>query len=104
MRRHKEYRERQEALHNEWLEKKKIRDAKIAKGEPVGPLERDPTQPTEVGVVGLLKFFLYLTIFIALSGKFITGSYTWEYETRWLPQLKSLWPVRIRAPRLTFAF
>lgn len=46
----------------------------------------------EVGVVGLLKFFLYLTIFLALSGKFVTGSYTWEYETRWL-QLKTLWPV-----------
>ncbi|KAJ6510246.1 cytochrome b5-like heme/steroid binding domain-containing protein [Mycena vitilis] len=89
---HKEYRERQEALHNEWVEKKKIRDAKIAKGEPVGPLPPDPTEPTEVGVLGLLKFILYLTIFLALSGKFITGSYTWEYETRWLPQLKSLWP------------
>jgi len=88
---HKEYRDRQEAIHNEWLEKKKIRDAKIAKGEPVGPLERDPTEPLEVGVVGLLKFFLYLTIFLALSGKFVTGSYTWEYETRWL-QLKTLWP------------
>jgi hypothetical protein len=80
-------------LHNEWLEKKKIRDAKIAKGEPVGPLERDPTQPTEVGLLGLLKFILYVTIFFALAGKFVTGSYTWEYETRWLPTLKSLWPV-----------
>ncbi|KAJ7873392.1 cytochrome b5-like heme/steroid binding domain-containing protein [Mycena olivaceomarginata] len=89
---HKEYRDRQEALHNEWLEKKKIRDAKIAKGEPVGPLERDPTQPTEVGLLGLLKFILYVTIFLALAGKFVTGSYTWEYETRWLPTLKSLWP------------
>ncbi|KAJ6567286.1 hypothetical protein DFH09DRAFT_1314402 [Mycena vulgaris] len=64
---HKEYRDRQEALHNAWVEKKKIRDAKIAKGEPVGPLERDPTEPREVGVVGLLKFILYLTIFLALS-------------------------------------
>ncbi|KAJ7179521.1 cytochrome b5-like heme/steroid binding domain-containing protein [Mycena filopes] len=90
---HKEYRERQEALHLEWVEKKKIRDAKIAKGEPVGPLAPDPTQPTEVGLLGLLKFFLYLTIFLALAGKFVTGSYTWEYETRWV-QLKTLWPVR----------
>ncbi|KAJ7499338.1 cytochrome b5-like heme/steroid binding domain-containing protein [Mycena latifolia] len=88
---HKEYREQQEALHNAWLEKKKIRDAKIAKGEPVGPLEPDPTQPTEVTLVGFLKFLVYLTIFLALSGKFVTGSYTWEYETRWV-QLKTLWP------------
>ncbi|KAF7354947.1 Sterol metabolism-related protein [Mycena sanguinolenta] len=89
---HKEYRDRQERLHNEWLEKKKIRDAKIAKGEPVGPLERDPTEPREVGILGLLKFILYVTIFIALAGKFVTGSYTWEYETRLMPTLKSLWP------------
>lgn len=59
----------------------------------MGPLERDPTQPTEVGLLGLLKFILYVTIFLALAGKFVTGSYTWEYETRWLPTLKSLWPV-----------
>ncbi|KAJ7162625.1 cytochrome b5-like heme/steroid binding domain-containing protein [Mycena crocata] len=88
---HKEYRDQQEALHNAWLEKKKIRDAKIAKGEPVGPLERDPTEPREVGLLGLLKFFVYATVFLALAGKFITGSYTWEYETR-LVQLKTLWP------------
>ncbi|KAJ7672867.1 cytochrome b5 [Mycena rosella] len=88
---HKEYRDRQAALHDAWVEKKKIRDAKIARGEPVGPLERDPTEPREVGVLGLLKFLLYSTIFLALAGKFVTGSYTWEYETRWL-QLKTLWP------------
>ncbi|KAJ7725115.1 cytochrome b5 [Mycena metata] len=78
---HREYRERQEALHLEW----------IAKGEPVAPLPRDPTQPTEVGVLGLFKFLVYLTVFLALTGKFITGSYTWEYETRWV-QLKTFWP------------
>jgi len=88
---HKEYRDRQEALHNAWLEKKKIRDEKIAKGEPVGPLEPDPTEPMEVGVLGLLKFLVYLVITLALAGKFITGSYTWEYETRLL-QLKTFWP------------
>ncbi|KAJ7762813.1 cytochrome b5-like heme/steroid binding domain-containing protein [Mycena maculata] len=91
---HKQYRDKQEALHNAWLEKKKIRDAKIAKGEPVGPLERDPTEPTEVGLLGLFKFFVYTIIFLALAGKFVTGSYTWEYETRWL-QLKTLWPANI---------
>ncbi|KAJ7087244.1 cytochrome b5-like heme/steroid binding domain-containing protein [Mycena belliarum] len=88
---HKEYRDQQEALHTAWLEKKAIRDAKIAKGEPVGPLERDPTQPLEVGVLGLLKFLVCALVFLALAGKFVTGSYTWEYEARWL-QLKTLWP------------
>ncbi|KAF7331758.1 Sterol metabolism-related protein [Mycena kentingensis (nom. inval.)] len=88
---HKEYREQQERLHEEWLEKKKIRDAKIARGEKVGPLPPDPTQPVEVGIVGLLKFFLYVMIGGALLGKFITGSYTWEYQTRF-SGLKQFWP------------
>ncbi|KAJ7067939.1 hypothetical protein C8F01DRAFT_1364370 [Mycena amicta] len=88
---HKEYREQQERLHQEWLEKKKIRDDKIARGEPVGPLPPDPSKPVEVGVLGLLKFLLYVLVGGALLGKFITGSYTWEYETR-LGSLKQFLP------------
>ncbi|KAF5321705.1 hypothetical protein D9619_001068 [Psilocybe cf. subviscida] len=88
---YQEYREEQKALHEAWLEKKKIRDAKIAKGEPVGPLEPDPTEPTEVGIVGLLKFLVVLLICIALAGKFFTGSYTWENRSKWL-QLQTYMP------------
>ncbi|TFK43305.1 cytochrome b5 [Crucibulum laeve] len=92
---YKEYRDKQEALHLEWLEKKKERDEKIARGEKVGPLPRDPTATQEVGLLGLLKFLVYVLIFASLAGKFITGSYTWEYETR-LTQLKTLWPTNQR--------
>ncbi|KAL0949806.1 hypothetical protein HGRIS_009842 [Hohenbuehelia grisea] len=81
---YKEYRDKQEALHQAWLVKKKERDEKIARGEKVGPLERDPTAEEEVGLLGLLKFLVYLLIFIALAGKFITGSYTWESDSKWL--------------------
>ncbi|KAJ7590762.1 cytochrome b5-like heme/steroid binding domain-containing protein [Mycena floridula] len=88
---HKEYRDKQEALHTAWLERKKLRDEKIARGEPVGPEERDPTAQTEIGLGGILKFLLYLTLFGALAGKFFTGSYTWEYESKWT-QLKTYWP------------
>ncbi|CAK5262679.1 unnamed protein product [Mycena citricolor] len=90
--RHQEYRAQQEALHNAWLEKKRVHDEKIARGEPAGRLERDPTEPIDVGVWGLIKFFLGLAVSIALLGKFVTGSYTWEYETRWL-QLKRMVPM-----------
>ncbi|KAF8974710.1 hypothetical protein BDZ97DRAFT_1900278 [Flammula alnicola] len=79
---YKEYRDQQEALHAAWLEKKKARDEKIARGEKVGPLERDPTAQTEVGLLGLLKFL----------------SYTWENRSKWL-QVKTYWPVS-SAPRL----
>ncbi|THU83929.1 cytochrome b5 [Dendrothele bispora CBS 962.96] len=88
---HKEYQEKQKQLHEAWLERKKIRDEKIARGEEVGPEEKDPTAQEEVGVLGLLKFFLYMIIFIALAGKFITGSYTWDYQGKWL-QLKTYLP------------
>ncbi|KAG6850167.1 hypothetical protein H0H93_000294 [Arthromyces matolae] len=88
---HKEYRERQEALHAAWVERNKEREAKIARGEKVGPPEPDPTAQKEVGVLGLLKFVLYLVLISALAGKFFTGSYTWEYESKWT-QLKTYWP------------
>ncbi len=91
--RHKQYREHQEELHNAWLERKKLRDEKIARGEDGGREEPDPTAEVEVGVLGLLKFLVYTLIIIALAGKFITGSYLWEYEGKWA-QLKTYWPVR----------
>jgi len=92
---HKEYRNKQEALHNAWLEKKKEHDAKIARGETVGKLEPDPTAEHEIGFVGLLKFVVYLLLFTMLAGKFFTGSYLWEYEGRWA-QLKTYMPANQR--------
>lgn len=80
-------------MHNAWLERKKLRDEKIARGEDGGREEPDPTAEVEVGVLGLLKFLVYTLIIIALAGKFITGSYLWEYEGKWA-QLKTYWPVR----------
>ena len=88
----KEYREQQEALHAAWLEKKKARDEGIARGEKVGPLEPDPTAQEEVGFLGLLKFILTVLFCIALAGKFITGSYSWESDSKWL-QTKTYFPV-----------
>ncbi|PPR02474.1 hypothetical protein CVT24_002023 [Panaeolus cyanescens] len=88
---YKEYRVDQEAKHAAWLEKKRVHDEKVAKGEPVEPLEPDPTEPVEIGLFGLLKFFFILFVCIALAGKFFTGSYTWDYQTRLL-QLKTFIP------------
>jgi predicted heme/steroid binding protein len=39
----------------------------------------------------LLKFFVILLLCATLAGKFFTGSYTWDYQTRWL-QLKTYIP------------
>jgi len=92
---HKEYRKKQEGLHNAWLERKKERDAKVARGEAVGPEEQDPTAEEEVGVLGLLKFLLYVAIIFLLIGKFVTGSYFWNYEVGWT-QLRAFWPTNDR--------
>lgn len=75
----------------------KERDEKIARGEKVGPAERDPTQEVEVGLGGILKFLLYFTIFFVLAGKFFTGSFLWEYDGKWvhLQTYKSYLPVSI---------
>jgi hypothetical protein len=89
---YKEYRAKQEALHNVWKERQEEREAKIARGEEVGPEERDPTAQEEVTLLGFLKFLVYLLLFTALAGKFLTGSFTWEYRSKWL-LLKTYWPV-----------
>ncbi|TFK74445.1 cytochrome b5 [Pluteus cervinus] len=88
---YKEYRAKREAEHEAWLERKKEREAKIARGEKVGPEERDPTAEPEVGILGLLKFVVYLLLFITLAGKFFTGSYVWESDSKWL-RLKTYMP------------
>lgn len=87
-----QYRKEREALHQAWLERKKERDEKIARGEKIGPLERDPTAEEEVGLLGLLKFIIYLLLFVTLTGKFFTGSFVWESESKWL-RLKTYIPV-----------
>jgi len=74
------------------LEKKKAHDEKIARGEKVEPLKRDPTAEEEVGLLGLLKFIVVVLVCVTLAGKFFTGSYTWEYRSKWL-QMKTYWPV-----------
>jgi len=73
----------------------KERDEMIAKGLKVGPKEKDPTEEVEVGLLGLLKFILYILIFIVLAGKFFTGSFLWEYEGKWT-NLKTYMPTNQR--------
>ena len=93
--RHKQFREKQKTLHEAWLRQKKEHDEKLARGEKVGKLGPDPTAEYEVGLVGFLKFLVFLLLLFLLAGKFFTGSYLWEYESKWT-QLKTYWPVRRR--------
>jgi len=86
-----EYRREKEEQHQAWLQRKKEREEKLARGEHVGPEERDPTAEEEVGLFGLLKFIVYLLVIITLAGKFFTGSFLWEYEGKWA-RLKTYWP------------
>ena len=86
-----QYRAEREKAHEEWLQRKKEREEKLARGEEVGPEEPDPTEEVEVGCMGLLKFVLYATLFVVLAGKFFTGSFLWEME---MPNLRQFIPVR----------
>ncbi|KAH7888085.1 cytochrome b5 [Phlebopus sp. FC_14] len=88
---YKQFKERQEQEHQAWLERKRERLEKMARGETVGPEERDPTAEEEVGLLGLLKFIVYVLLVIALAGKFFTGSFLWEYDGKWA-RLKTYWP------------
>jgi len=85
------YRQKQSEKHEAWLKRKQEREEKIKKGEKVGPEEKDPTAEVEVGLLGLLKFLVYVLIIVALAGKFVTGSFVWNYEDK-IPAFKSLIP------------
>lgn len=76
------------------------RARKVSRGERVGPPERDPDEPIEVGVKELLKILLCATLIVLLAGKFFTGDYLWEYRSRWT-RLKTYLPVR-RCTHTTF--
>ncbi|KAG6332122.1 hypothetical protein ID866_6967 [Astraeus odoratus] len=88
---YKEFKDKQEKEHEAWLQRKKEREERLARGESVGPEERDPTAEEEVGLVGLLKFILYVLLIIVLAGKFFTGSFLWEYDGKWV-RLKTYLP------------
>ncbi|KAL4075672.1 cytochrome b5-like heme/steroid binding domain-containing protein [Scleroderma yunnanense] len=88
---YREYRMNQEKEHQAWLQRKKEREANLSRGEPVGPEERDQTAEEEVGLLGLLKFIVYVLLIIVLAGKFFTGSFLWEYDGKWA-RLKTYLP------------
>lgn len=92
MSRYAEYRKEREASHQAWLERKKERDEKLARGEEVGPEEPDPTAEREIGAWGIIKALLVLVAIALLAGKFFTDSYLWEYKGKWV-KLKTYLPV-----------
>ncbi|EIM88392.1 cytochrome b5 [Stereum hirsutum FP-91666 SS1] len=80
---YKNYREQQRQLHDGWVERQKEREAKIARGEKVGPPERDPTEEREISLGDIVKFLVYVLLAITLGGKFITGDFMWGYRGKW---------------------
>jgi len=93
MTRYREFRHEREKKHEEWAARKRERDERLARGEEVGPEEPDPTAEVEIGLWGLVKFLLATMVIIMLTGKFVTGSYLWEYDGKWV-QAKTYFPVR----------
>ncbi|KAH9168924.1 cytochrome b5-like heme/steroid binding domain-containing protein [Lactarius sanguifluus] len=82
---YKNYRDEQAKLHAAWREREDARLAAIA--------QPDPTAQKEIGLLGLLKFLVFLFVGVLLAGKFVTGDYGWGVETA---QLRRLWPTQQR--------
>lgn len=100
--RYKAYRDEQAKLHAAWLEREEARLAAVARGDPNPPAaEPDPTDlaaaEREVGLFGLCKFLVYVLLFGALAGKFVTGEWLWggEGDVR-KALLGGLWPIEQR--------
>ena len=81
----------------EWAARKRERDERLKRGEEVGPEEPDPTAEVEIGLWSLVKFFLSTIVIAMLTGKFVTGSYLWDYDGKWV-QTKTYFPVRNVTP------
>lgn len=81
---YKEYRHKREKEHEEWAARKHERDERLARGEEVGPEEPDPTAEVEIGLWGLVRFLLSTIAIVMLTGKYVTGSYIWEYDGKWV--------------------
>jgi hypothetical protein len=93
--RYKAYRDEQAKLHAAWRSREDARLAAIARGDPNPPAaEPDPTAQREIGLLGLLKFLVYLLVGILLAGKFVTGDWGWGLEGA--AQLRKLWPTQMR--------
>jgi len=86
---YQEYRKKEEAERQARKQRNKERLEKMARGETVGPEEKDPEQ--EIGLWGLIKFLIFATAAIMLAGHFITGDYLWDYQGKYR-SLKTLWP------------
>ncbi|KAJ3777457.1 cytochrome b5-like heme/steroid binding domain-containing protein [Lentinula raphanica] len=56
-----------------------------------GELNHTKQDKWHIGLIKVLKLILYLIIFGALAGKFLTGSYLWEYEGKWI-RLRTYFP------------
>jgi len=80
---------KQEELEREKAERAKRRAEKTAKGEKLE--KEDLDEPEESAIVALLKVFLVCLLFVSLTGKFVTGSFTFGYKGKWV-QLKTYWP------------
>lgn len=89
--RYQAYRKKEEEARQARQQRNKERLEKMARGEAVGPEEREPEE--EIGLGGLVKFLLLATAVIMLAGHFITGDYLWDYQGKYR-HLKTFWPVR----------
>ncbi|KIY71763.1 cytochrome b5 [Cylindrobasidium torrendii FP15055 ss-10] len=85
------YRKQQTREHEAWEKRQAEREKRIANGEDVGPEERDPTAEVDIGIFTILKWVVYAILLTSLAGKFLVGSYTWEYDGKWV-QLKTYLP------------
>jgi len=85
---YQKYREEEAKRLADKEERKRVRDEKIARGEEVGPAERDEDSWSLWDVI---KTLLVIIGGIALTGQLVTGSLMWGARGK-LTDVKSWWP------------
>lgn len=87
--RYQKYREEEAKRLEEKVERKRVRAEKLARGEEVGPEDRDEDAWSLWDVI---KTLIVIIGGIALTGQLVTGSLVWGNKSR-LTNVQSWWPV-----------
>lgn len=91
--RYKELRRKQQEELEGRKQRNKERLEKLARGEEVGPPEKEEEDIVNISLWDMIRFLIVLAAIVMGSGYFITGDPLWDYQGKWR-RISAYLPVR----------